>query len=61
VRATPGVAALSSYRALKIELDQRPIALFAVDLAPASQPGVVANRIHGRGRRSAGATNRHTE
>ncbi|HOB61416.1 MAG TPA: ABC transporter permease [Candidatus Competibacteraceae bacterium] len=39
VRATPGVAALSSYRALKIELDQRPIALFAVDLAPASQAG----------------------
>lgn len=39
VRATPGVAALSSYRLNKIELDQRPIALFAVDLAPASQAG----------------------
>ncbi len=39
VRATPGVAAASTYRGIKIDLDNRPIALIAVDLAPQSRSG----------------------
>jgi putative ABC transport system permease protein len=39
VRATPGVAAVSTYRGLKIDLAGRPVTLIAADLAPASQTG----------------------
>jgi putative ABC transport system permease protein len=39
LRDTPGVAAISTYRALKIELERRPVTLLAVELAPASQTG----------------------
>ena len=39
VRTTSGVAAVSTYRRIKIDLDGRPIALIAVDLAPQSQTG----------------------
>lgn len=36
---TTSVAARSTYRRIKIDLDGRPIALIAVDLAPQSQTG----------------------
>ncbi|MCB1826034.1 MAG: ABC transporter permease, partial [Candidatus Competibacteraceae bacterium] len=39
LRDTPGVAAISTYRALKIELERRPVTLIAAELAPASQAG----------------------
>ena len=39
VRATPGVAAASTYRGIRIDLDGRPIPLIAVDLAPQSRSG----------------------
>ena len=39
LRDTPGVAAISTYRALKIELERRPVTLLTVELAPASQTG----------------------
>jgi putative ABC transport system permease protein len=39
VRTTSGVAAVSTYRRIKIDLDNRPIALIAVDLAPQSRSG----------------------
>ncbi len=39
IRNTPGVAAVSTYRGVKIDLDGQPITLMAVDLAPQSQAG----------------------
>jgi putative ABC transport system permease protein len=39
LRATPGVAAVSTYRRVAVDLDGRPAQLLAVDLAPASQSG----------------------
>ncbi len=39
LRETPGVAAVSTYRGTRIDLDGRPVTLIAVDLAPASQTG----------------------
>ncbi len=39
LRDTPGVAAVSTYRALKIELDRRPVTLIAAELAPAARAG----------------------
>ncbi|MCB1777670.1 MAG: FtsX-like permease family protein, partial [Candidatus Competibacteraceae bacterium] len=39
LRNTPGVAALSTYRDTRIDLDGRPVTLIATDLAPASQAG----------------------
>ncbi len=39
VRTTSGVAAVSTYRRIKIDLDGRPIALVVVDLALQSQTG----------------------
>ncbi|MDG4552733.1 MAG: ABC transporter permease [Candidatus Competibacter sp.] len=39
LRDTPGVAAVSTYRALKIALDRRPVTLIAAELATASQTG----------------------
>jgi len=39
LRATPGVAAVSTYRSNQIDLDGQPIILIAADLAPASQAG----------------------
>ncbi|QQS55333.1 MAG: ABC transporter permease [Candidatus Competibacteraceae bacterium] len=39
LRDTPGVTAVSTYRALKIELERRPVTLIAAELAPASQTG----------------------
>ena len=39
IRNTPGVAAVSTYRGVKMDLDGRPITLIAVDLAPQSQTG----------------------
>ncbi len=39
LRATPGVAAVSTYRRLTVELDGRPVQVMAVDLAPESQAG----------------------
>ena len=39
VRATPGVAAVSTYRGIRIDLDGRPMTLMAVDLAPQSRSG----------------------
>ncbi len=39
LRGTPGVAAVSTYRGIQIDLDGRPITLIAVDLAPAAQAG----------------------
>jgi putative ABC transport system permease protein len=39
IRNTPGVAAVSTYRGSRIDLDGRPITLIAVDLALQSQAG----------------------
>ncbi|MDS4022576.1 MAG: ABC transporter permease [Candidatus Competibacter sp.] len=39
LRNIPGVAAVSTYRAMTVDLDGRPVALIAVDLAPAAQAG----------------------
>lgn len=39
LRNTPGVAAVSTYRGIQIDLDGRPITLIAADLAPAAQAG----------------------
>ncbi len=39
VRETPGVAAVSTYRGIKIDLAGRPMTLIAVDLAPDAQAG----------------------
>jgi putative ABC transport system permease protein len=39
LRDTPGVAAVSTYRAMTVDLDSRPVTLIAVDLAPAAQAG----------------------
>ncbi|HAS51681.1 MAG TPA: ABC transporter permease, partial [Gammaproteobacteria bacterium] len=39
LRATPGVAAISTYRGSRLDLDGRPVTLIAADLAPASQAG----------------------
>ena len=39
LRNTPGVAAISTYRRIRIDLDDRPVILIAADLAPASQAG----------------------
>jgi putative ABC transport system permease protein len=39
LRDTPGVAAVSTYRAMTVDLDGRPVTLIAVDLAPAAQAG----------------------
>ena len=39
LRATPGVAAVSTYRRLMVEVEGHPIQVMAVDLAPASQSG----------------------
>lgn len=39
LRGTPGVAAVSTYRRLTVDLDGHPIQIMAVDLAPASQTG----------------------
>lgn len=39
LRETPGVAGVSTYRAISVDLDGRPVVLIAVDLAPASQAG----------------------
>ncbi|MFZ1326419.1 MAG: ABC transporter permease [Candidatus Contendobacter sp.] len=39
LRATPGVAAVSTYRRLPVDLEGQPAQLMAVDLAPASQAG----------------------
>ncbi|MFZ1641383.1 MAG: FtsX-like permease family protein [Candidatus Contendobacter sp.] len=39
LRETPGVAAVSTYRRITVDLDGRPAQVMAVDLAPASQTG----------------------
>ncbi len=39
LRETPGVAAISTYRGSRLDLDGRPVTLIAADLAPASQAG----------------------
>ena len=39
LRSTPGVAAVSTYRNAKLDLEGRPVILVAVDLAPGSQAG----------------------
>lgn len=39
LRVTPGVAAVSTYRRVTIDLSGRPIQLVAVELAPAAQAG----------------------
>ena len=39
LRDTPGIAAVSTYRGARIDLDGRPIILIAADLAPAAQVG----------------------
>jgi len=39
MRATPGIAAVSTYRGIRMDLAGRPITLMAVDLAPQSQTG----------------------
>ena len=39
LRETPGVAGVSTYRGTRMDLDDRPVMLIAVDLAPASQAG----------------------
>ena len=39
LRATPGVAAVSTFRRLTVELDEHPVQVMAVELAPASQSG----------------------
>ena len=39
LRETPGVAAVSTYRRLVVDLNGRPVQVMAVDLAPASRAG----------------------
>ena len=39
LRETPGVAAVSTYQRITVDLDGRPVQLLALDLAPASQAG----------------------
>lgn len=39
LRNTPGVAAISTYRGMKIDLGGRPVTLIAAELAPAAQAG----------------------
>lgn len=39
LRTTPGVAAVSSYHAVPLDLDGRPVTLVAAELAPAAQAG----------------------
>jgi len=39
LRNTPGVAAISTYRGVKIDLAGRPVTLIAAELAPAAQAG----------------------
>ncbi|MDG4596461.1 MAG: FtsX-like permease family protein [Candidatus Contendobacter sp.] len=39
LRATPGVAAVSTYRRITVDLDGHPVQVMAVDLASASQTG----------------------
>ncbi|MDZ7621469.1 MAG: FtsX-like permease family protein [Candidatus Competibacteraceae bacterium] len=39
LRNTPGVAAISTYRGVKIDLAGRPVTLIATELAPAAQAG----------------------
>jgi putative ABC transport system permease protein len=39
LRDTPGVAAISTYRGVKIDLAGRPVTLIAAELAPAAQAG----------------------
>ena len=39
LRNTPGITGVSTYRAVSVDLDGRPVVLIAADLAPASQAG----------------------